>query len=116
MKKILIALLILISFNLNSQTKQTNEQQVQLTVIEDNYYSAVLSSGSTKQTGYYILRNDKLIRTGRWIQFDSNNNVIMKGVYKDGKLDNITVYRNGIEQTLSMEFVRFYRTRRIVSN
>lgn len=91
MKKLLLMVVVLLSFMATAQNRT-------VTHIEDNLYKGVIESGTITQTGYYLKKGDDFVLHGKWKMY-SNGELLQVGVYKDGKMVKHRVRRNGKRQT-----------------
>ena len=75
-------------------SQNTKSNSIDLNPISENYYSVKISRGSIKQSGYFIIEDDKPVMNGKWIMRINGKKTLI-GMYDGGVLNSLTVFENG---------------------
>jgi len=91
MNKLVLILSFLVfpffGFSQNSETPVYNQ-------IFENYYSVKFNDGAVKQTGYYLIKQNKPLMHGKWV-LKANGEKSLVGFYEEGQLQSLIVYEDG---------------------
>lgn len=74
-------------------------------------YAVVIDYSNSRQTGEFIMVDDKLLRHGTW-KLSINKKKTMKGIFNRGDLVSLTVYEDGTKNTYTKRDIEFFRLNR----
>ena len=93
MNKLVVIISFLI-FPFFGFSQNMESEKIDFNPISENYYNVSISHGNVKQSGYFIIKDDKSIMDGKWVM-RINGKKTLVGIYDAGVLTSLTVFEDG---------------------